>query len=304
VAWFGAAMLVPLSLLAAHAGRIGWRNVVAWLYLEPRASFAGRLLPLPPRDPEMLLLFLLALGAAIALATIGAVRFFRARSSLEARFDLVLGIACVVFLPQLLQRADSWHVRCAGILAIALVPSVTMSSAGRMRRWASSLCVLAICAFFAAAPLRDDLRAAFRRPGAPVFVERAGRRFPLADPAHATEIQFVLDALDRYARPGEKVFVGPEDLRRTNLDDVFVYYLLPELRPASYFTAMVPGLDTERLAREIASADYLLLTTRYDAWTEPNASSVFGSSLPSEVVERSFCRVARLGSYSLFVRCA
>src|SRR5262249_26849299 len=145
------------------------------------------------RDPETLLLFLLAVGGAIALAAVGVVRFLRARSSLEARFDLALGLACVLLLPQLLQRAEDWHIRSAGVLGIALAPHVAFVTttpptgaaspgmAARARRWALPLSALAICAFTSVASLRDDLRAVLRRPGAPVFVERAGRRFPLGD---------------------------------------------------------------------------------------------------------------------------
>ena len=34
---------------------------------------------------------------------------------------------------------------------------------------------------------------------------------------------------------GERLLVGPSDLRRTWYSDAFFYYLFPELTPATYF---------------------------------------------------------------------
>jgi hypothetical protein len=252
-----------------------------------------------------LLLFVLALGSALAIASIGSLRVHRDRTSVPARLDLAIGLVCLLVLPQLLQRADDWHIVYAGTLGIALLPSIHSPSTTNPTklRWAPSIVVAALCVVCAERPFVDDLAILFHLRPAPVDVSHAGRHFPLADPTHAADVNATLDDLDRFARPGDKVFVGPEDLRRTNLNDTFVYALLPDLRPASYFTAMVPGLDTEQLAREIDAADILLLTNRYDTWTEPNASSDFGSTAANEIVQRLFCPVATHGGYTLLVRC-
>src|SRR5438552_13682126 len=36
--------------------------------------------------------------------------------------------------------------------------------------------------------------------------------------------------------PGTTLFVGPLDLRRTNYNDTFIYHLMLQLRPATYFS--------------------------------------------------------------------
>ena len=48
--------------------------------------------------------------------------------------------------------------------------------------------------------------------------------------------------LDRMSKPGERLLVGPSDLRRTWYSDAFFYYMFPELTPATYFIEMDPGL--------------------------------------------------------------
>jgi hypothetical protein len=244
---------------------------------------------------------------------VGTRRFFRARSDDSSRIDLALGLLCVLLLPQMMQRADYVHIDCVELFAFALFPSALVpifsTTNERRARWlrqAPALAMLAIVCAFVFTSVRNDSRLVFSGDRAFVVVRHSGRHVTLDDAAHAAEVQAMLDALDRRARPGESIFVGSEDLRRTNVNDVFVYFLVPELRPASYFTALVPGFTTEEsspLADQIDAASYLLLTTRYDAWNEPNASSLFGSSRPSEIVARDFCRVAHQGTYSLLVRC-
>jgi hypothetical protein len=55
---------------------------------------------------------------------------------------------------------------------------------------------------------------------------------------------------------------------------------------------MDPGLanrNGSRLADDVASADWLILTRFWSQWIEPNDSIVFGSDLPNQIVEQKFC---------------
>jgi hypothetical protein len=89
---------------------------------------------------------------------------------------------------------------------------------------------------------------------------------------------------------------------------VAVYYLFPELDPATYFIEMDPGLaDTKGsgLAEDIATADFLVLTNIWTGWNEPNASSDFQSQEHNQAVADNFCLI---GQYEenlvmLFERC-
>jgi hypothetical protein len=91
--------------------------------------------------------------------------------------------------------------------------------------------------------------------------------------------------------PGPRLFVGPADLRRTNYNDTFIYYMLPRLQPATYFLEMNPGSANRpdsRLAKDIASADWLILNHGLDQWNEPNGSAKFASDAPMRVVRDQF----------------
>jgi hypothetical protein len=97
------------------------------------------------------------------------------------------------------------------------------------------------------------------------------------------------------------------NLRLTNYNDSFLYYLLPDLRPASFYTELNAGTANaphSGLAEDLHRAQFLLLTTRYDNWNESNASRHPGSPAPLAVVRSEFCAVAQVASYSLLRRCS
>jgi hypothetical protein len=123
-------------------------------------------------------------------------------------------------------------------------------------------------------------------------VERNGRTFYLGDTRPWEAANEVVAALDAVAQPGERLLVGPVDLRQTIYSDVFFYYLFPELTPATFYIEMDPGLanaEGTRLTGDVASADWLILTRYWSGWIEPNTSVVFGDDRPNQVVEEQFC---------------
>ena len=73
-------------------------------------------------------------------------------------------------------------------------------------------------------------------------VERDGRYFYLGDYRAYLGVQAAVDELGRLAEPGDRLLVGPSDLRRTWYSDAFIYWLFPELDPATYYIEMDPGL--------------------------------------------------------------
>ena len=85
-------------------------------------------------------------------------------------------------------------------------------------------------------------------------------------------------------------------------------WLFPELEPATYFIEMDPGLanaDGSRLADDLDSADFVVLTAFWAGWREPNASMDFGSPVPNEVLAERFCqyRAYQDGLVRLYYRC-
>ena len=135
------------------------------------------------------------------------------------------------------------------------------------------------------------------------YVEEQSRRFPFGSHESAQAAQDLLNRINALAHPGERLFVGPADLRRTNYNDTFLYYMLPHLRPASYFLEMNPNSanrPNSRLTADIRTADWLILNRLYDTWVEPNSSSRNGSAEPNEAVQEEFTLRGKFGPYLLY----
>jgi hypothetical protein len=141
--------------------------------------------------------------------------------------------------------------------------------------------------------------------GQAVVLEQNGRRIPLATLPLLRATGTLLGRLEKLAHPGDRLFVGPADLRRTNYNDTFLYHMLPQLRPATYFLEMNPGSanrPNSRLASDIRTADWLILNRTYDDWREENSSGGNGSDEPNLVVRTEFTLSGQFGDYLLYRR--
>ena len=97
--------------------------------------------------------------------------------------------------------------------------------------------------------------------------------------------------IERVFSPGDRLFVGTSDLRKTPYSDAFLYHLFPELDPATRYIEMDPGVANEEgsgLAEDLASADVAVLSRIWNDWNEPNDSRVVGSDESNRVLEDQF----------------
>lgn len=279
-----------------HLSIVGPDNMIRGMILDPILHIGpGRRLPLPDPDEWSSRLLLLLAASVVFLLTAG---WRAARRGPPDRSLLMAGALSLGLVPQALQRADDIHILFAAVVPIAL-GSAALSGLGRTRRSAviQVLTGALVVLFLANGP----------RSERPAFdVTHEGRSFPVGDAALARDAQLIIDSADRASTGGDRLFVGPQDLRRTSYNDTFLYFMLPALEPASYFLEMNPGSADRgmRLAREIAQADLLILTSRFGGWSEPNASREYGSELANELVAERFCVIDTQGSYRLLVRCA
>lgn len=125
--------------------------------------------------------------------------------------------------------------------------------------------------------------------------------------ADGTAPQPILDGINASSKAGEKLFVGPRDLRFTVQNDAVLYYLLPKLRPASRYIEMSAGRANRfdsGLAEELTKADWVILTSEFDNHVEPNASRIPGSEKPNDVIRSHFCLRSRYGSWQLLQHCS
>jgi hypothetical protein len=140
-------------------------------------------------------------------------------------------------------------------------------------------------------------------------IEHKGRIFYYGRPEAARAANELLPVADRISKPGDRLFVGPTDLRKTPYSDAYLYYMLPDLDPATYYIEMDPGVandSSSRLADDLRSADIAILSSVWNDWDEPNDARKFGSNRPNEILKRDFCLVqsfGRGGVYELYRRC-
>jgi hypothetical protein len=138
-----------------------------------------------------------------------------------------------------------------------------------------------------------------------IFLRQSGRQFPFASPSQAVQAGKVVSLLDAEATPGQRLFVGPGDLRRAYSNDTYLYHLAPQLVPASYFLEMNPlsaNRPDSRLAADVATADWLVLNRFWDRWKEDNASSQLGPDGPNEIVRSHFTLHRKIGEFDVYRR--
>ena len=134
-------------------------------------------------------------------------------------------------------------------------------------------------------------------------VTHDGRTFYFGSRDGAADAQAVVDTLAEQSRPGQRLVVGTSDLSRTNYSDAFFYYLLPELVPGTRYIEMDPVLadgDDSALPAELRTNDWLVLSSAWKDWTEPNESANGRSQAANKVVAAEYCPVRTTPTFSLY----
>ncbi|MGB8859316.1 MAG: hypothetical protein WCC60_08670 [Ilumatobacteraceae bacterium] len=270
---------------------------------------------------QLFLWFFVVIIVAVAVPAF-ARSFSRRAGGVVGRHTVLLGASLfgLGMLPQALQRPDSTHLAWGSCVSFALLPCLFMELVPRLaprlahRSWlvagaAIAALMLVVNPFFTYRYYLLQSRVSMGNKPGGFEVAHGGRRFYFGNQALQSSSQAVIDDLDRLSQPGDRLLVGPADLSRTIYSDAAFYYMFPELTPATFYIEMDPGLADKagsRLAGDVASADWLILTNFWTGWYEPNASSTRGSEAPNQVVADHFCLV---GNYEdalvlLYHKCA
>jgi hypothetical protein len=214
-----------------------------------------------------------------------------------------------------MQRPDSAHLAWVSCFTVATLPvALAELLPDRWRSRAGGLVGMAAVAglvtfgfpAFTLRPYAQLVRQTFGVDREAIAVRHAGRTFYVGRPELAAAVEEVLDAADRETHPGDRVFVGPADLTRTPFVDSWLYHLLPDLVPATYFVEMDPGIANapgSRLADDLSSADVVVLTDTWEKWEEPNTSDEAGDPAAAKVLAAEFCPVTARDGISLLRRC-
>ena len=297
----------------------------SWGHLDGFLQRAGDLeqlfwpVPAPATSQQLFFWFFVLLASVATLVGAGVWLFRRDTGSFKARALMIVALFSVGLLPQGIQRVDSTHFAWVGCVPLGFLPIAVFELA--RRRWprrntrglalASGGAVLALLFFvlpyFTFRWYTDYSLQSFGIHRTAHIIERNGRVFYYGKKDRADAAQLVVDEAARISKPGDRLFVGPRNLRKTPYSDAYLYYLLPELTPATYYIEMDPGVANakgSRLADDLASADVVILSSIWDNWDEPNDSRDVGARKPEEVLRRDFCHVANyLERYDLYRRC-
>jgi hypothetical protein len=343
---FGVGLALGLSLYVVHIAMAGPGNVWRGMIIEPVFKLrGGRRLPLPPpwshfsstvqivvdlaklrwplptiAGPAQISLWFFVLVASLAVLVVTGIRVVRRdQTSIRARVLLaVVGFSVGIF-PQTLQRADPTHFAWVACVAMAFLPVAGVELVrGRWHRWAPRTVglaaggvVLAVLAFvitnFTVRTYADYSLQSFGLHRRSYAISHRGRTFYYGRLDDASAANRLLDAVERVSKPGDRLFVGPDDLRRIPVNDAFFYHLLPQLTPSTRYIEMDPDLANATdsgLANEVHRSDILILSSAEDYFSEPNDSRKLGPNEPNVVVRKEFCLVGKFGPhYQLYRHC-
>jgi hypothetical protein len=303
----------------------------SWSHFDGFLQRAGELNALewpvswPPRPSQLTLWLLLLVATAVMLAVVGWRVRRRSPATLAGCALLVMGAYSVGLLPQALQRPDSTHLAWVSAIPFGLLP-VAVSELLRARGWrlrvasrqllaaaTPAVLLLAFVPHFTFGPYTDVVIQTFNRHREVYVMHNRGRSFYYGRRDAAEAVNAMLPVVDRIAQPGDRLFVGTGDLRKTPYSEAFLYYLLPQTRPGTRYIEMDPAVANRKdsgLADDLASSDIVILSSIRDDWNEPNASLDVGSDQAVQVLHDRFCMVGSWGTglfgrglYELYQRC-
>jgi len=233
---------------------------------------------------------LLAFGTPfVAIAT---TLVMRNRRPLPPRFGLALSLFGLLLLPQMLQRADEVHTAYWCVLmvpiAFALMQDVPLV------RYA----LIVYACVMLAGPIRQEwpftMKETLALRSDTLFsgvdgIEHNGRWLPMGPATSVAGLTDTLTALGRIARPGDRVLVGPSDLRYAYMLDTSVYHLIPQYTAGFYLEAD-PGLYNRvgsRLESDVRAADFAIINSKMIKSREENTSSQPGWDAPQKITGHS-----------------
>ncbi len=312
------AWLVGMIPMVVHAYNVGpallFDNVFtqAVFYIGP-----ARRLPIPPDDLTAGLVMKTTLGCVALIVLATAEQLFRNRDWHAWTFAAI-AILNICYIPHAFARADIPHFMYLALVAFAFAPlafSLLLTSyfKSRVSVWLQSFsCALATAAICYGArctiPQHEKkgseaahyLTIISKTPSTAVI---HGRWIPFFDDNSARWTQYLVDLIGQLTVPGDRIYVGVGDLRYATINDVFLYFLVPQLKHASYHVQVDPGCSNtpgSRLASDIANAKILVLNQFESTIHDPNDTG--GSDEPNRIVETLFTETARLGPYRVLVR--
>ncbi len=337
---------IGVAAYLIHLATAGPVTVVKGMVLDPLIYLrGGRRLPIPPpwnhldgflqragalqqlhwpipslkASQQLTLWFFGLLATVLVLVGVGVWSVRRDPSRFQARVLLAVALFSLGMVPQAVQRVDSAHFGWVGCVPVAFLPIAIVEvlrvsaprwqprTRGAVAGTGALLVMLLVIPFYTARPYSDYAGQSFGNHRLAWKIERKGRVFYYGRPDVAAAAKQLLAKVDEVGKKGQRVLVGTTDLRKTPYSDAYLYYLLPEYRPGTYYIEMDPGVANRKgskLAHDVATSDIVILSSVWNDWSEPNDSRKIGSDVPNQVLHRDFVEVGSYGNglYELWVK--
>jgi MFS family permease len=336
---------VGLSPYLVHVATVGVSTAFRGIVLDPLVFLrGGRRLPIPPRPgghlagalerlreylspaswpvphfsaaAQLTVWFFLLLLAVAMLVLVGLCLIRRNANSFRARALFAVGLFTVGMVPQGVQRTDAAHFAWSSCVALGFLvvaafeilrrarPRLSLRSCQLVAGLGVVVVLVGLVPFHIGQSYVDYVQQTFGKHRNTERIHYNGRTFYAG---HAEALEELLPAIDRVSRPGDRLLVGTQDLRKTPYIEAFIYYFLPHLRPGTYYIEMDPGVANakdSRLAHDVATSDVIVLSSQWNQWSEPNDSRNFGPDTPNRILRERFCLVGRYrDTYELYRRC-
>jgi hypothetical protein len=307
----GAGLLAGCIPVFVNLAQAGPAAVVRGEILQPVfVSGPGRRIPWGALSSGDKVLVVLVCAVSLVTVAAGVRARLRDGPGWPAGLLLAVGLFEVGLLPETLQRLDEVHlgfVACFTVPAAMLLLPERGAWPGALRRagslaWATSGATAIVLAFVFAWPTYFTLYrsevSAWGHAVPEVAVTNEGRSVP-AGPSGDPALASLLHAVDERARPGDRLFVGPADLRTADYNDTYLYFLLPQLQPGTFYLEMDPGVANgagSGLAGQISRDRFVILTAQ--SGTSP-AGGQLGPDAPNKVVQQQFVEVGSWGQWTL-----
>jgi len=313
--WTLVGAAVPLAIFGLYAIAAGVGHAFSNIVIAGSHVPAERRLAFPPPGLATPLLLGLVVGGAVIVTAVGLRRMVKMPGDVQGRLLTAVGLLSLCLLAEVFQRLEVGQMK-ADFIAVGFLPVAALDLARdiRLPRLAAATVAVALLALlFTAATWRTLVRpyghsvlvsAGLRSQGT-TTVRNQGRSF-VYDDATAKLVEQTIARVEAVSRPGQRLFVGPADLRRTPYNDNSIAVLLPELTDDMSFPDMHPRValaDMAELVADVRAANVLVLTSAYATWNEPNESRLYGSDAANQVVAALFCSRGQFGPYEVFVRC-
>lgn len=296
-----------------------WDRLDGYLQIVGTTKRYRWALPSPDVPAQLTLWFFLLLASVAVLVGVGIWAVRAEPGRLHSRVLLAAALFSLGLVPQAVQRADSTHLAWVSCVPMALLPVGIVELTRRLRpgadplraSWAAGAAVgalfLLVLPHYTVATWTDFVFQTFGRQRQAFEIRRGNRVFYYGRSDVADANNALLAEVPRFVRRGQRLIVAPLDMRKTPYSDAHLYYLLPELRPGTYYIEMDPGVANapdSRLAGEVARADVVILSDVWSNWDEPNDSRRVGPDRPNRVLRARHCRVRTYGDglYEVWLR--